>query len=361
MVIRMTLFLKSRKRQDDRSIRVWFFGFFASLFALFELDEVYLTVDGWMGVDNVSWLLAYLCLATAAYAFCSFCTDRLPHWAFPGLVATAVLLVAIFPFGPGDAPELSNHFVPHNVGEIVFTAVVYGYVSAAVSLISFGSFMAVYRRSQGRLLARVRTLFAMGAATATVAFYAFRFVVFSLSYFVPAMHWFAMFPAGDVYRGVTAVAAILWCVCLGTSDHVHLTLARPVRHGDKLLKLRRLSLLRARVERFVHSSRLLPGTASWLDRLRDPDGHIYRTLIGILDGRRVLIAWYRQWEERPGLSAGVDAEAAAHLSLALQSVSDSLDFNDLVDAYCRLERTLGTSLFSRCRSWPGKLGLATAA
>ena len=122
------------------------------------------------------------------------------------------------------------------------------------------------------------------------------------------------------------------------------------------MKLRQLSSLKARVDSLAQSSRLLPETHSWPDRLRNPDGHIYRTLIGILDGRRVLIAWCRQWEEGATCSCGVDTEAVVRLGCALQSVSDSLDFDGLVDAYCRLERTLETSLFWRSRNWP-----ATAA
>jgi hypothetical protein len=165
----------------------------------------------------------------------------------------------------------------------------------------------------------------------------FRFAVFSLSLVEPSLRPFAASTAGGVYRWLTAVAVVLWIVFLGTSNRLYLSFTRLAQYAHKILTLRRLNALRARIDRFVYSSLPLPRAAPWLNGLRDPDLHIYRTLIAILDGRKMLAAQPERWDTGFIAPGDVGAEEAIRLSRTLQSVSNSLDFADLVDAFCRLE------------------------
>jgi hypothetical protein len=335
-LFRFAILLKREKR-NRRNAWIGLFALSASLFGLFELDGVYVAVDRLVGLNNLAWLLAYLCLATAVYAFCTFCSRVHPRWMLPGLFVTAGSLAVVFPFGPGRVPEWPNHFVPHNAGEILFSALAYGYVSILIGFVVLRPFGFILRRGEGDLLARLRTFVGMAAAVTTVAFYVLRFSVFSLGFFVPSLQPFAASAGADAYRALTLITVAFWGVFFGASDRFYLALARPVRFGQKVRTLRRLNAFRAQLDRFAGPHTPLP-SASWLDRLRSPDFYIYQTLIGILDSRRRLLARGALWGEGKGESAfdGANAEKIAYFSRALRGLPDSLEFDDLVKACCRL-------------------------
>jgi hypothetical protein len=325
---------------------------FLTLFAAFEVDQIYLAVDGLSGVRNLSWLLAYLCLAVAVHFFGRFCSRGGPRWMLPALVVTGCLLVLAFPFGPGGTPEQVNHYVPNNVGEIVFTGAIYGYVSAVVSLACLRSFLLIFRRERKRFLVRLRMAAGVGAAVASVLFYAHRFFIYSSSLFLSAVQPYADGTGADVGKAVTVVAFVLWAVHLGASDRFYLAVARPARYLQKLLILRDLRALRGRVERLCPA--VLTDSAPWLYQLGDPDHYISQCLIAILDGKKMLAGYLDDADRRDDLPEGIadgfdallanlevappawDAEETAEaerLHRAFQAIADAVEYEELVNAY----------------------------
>jgi len=334
-LLKLTTLLWGKKR-TSQGTRMWLFALFVSLFVTFELDEVYTAIDRLAGVNNLSWLLAYLSITTGAYFFCTACCTQATRWLTLYLVVTLIALVAIFPFGPGSTEECLTHIVPHNLAEIVFVGLYYGFGAAMISLVMLPSLRAVYRRGrdEGERFVCLRAAAGTLASVAAVCFYALKFFAFSTSFSAPSTYLPFAVGVTNVANAMVLSFIILWLVFFA-SDQFYINLERLVRFAQKIQRFRKLRKLRATVIGVCSLPLPSPPEATWKDQIRNLDLHIYQELVWIMDVRRSL---QRQGQERE-LPDDVrkDLENIGWLNQLLQSVPDTLGFEDLVNAYCHLE------------------------
>jgi len=308
-----------RGDRDRRVLSSWAFALFFSLCMTFQVDAVYVTVDTLVGVNNLSWLLAYLCLILAIYFVCTGCCIAMkvdpPRWALPYLAVTAGLLVIIFPFGVATTPEWADHTVPRSVPEFLFMELLYTYaiIMGVIPALAFARF----QRNEGTLPTRLRTSVILLAAILAITFFVVKVVASLLGLLVPSLP-LVLYLMG-LSRLLMAASGLLWTLTFAP-NRLYLALARPFMFHEKVLALRDLRSLQARLNHLCPP--VVPDQPTWWDQLRSLDFYIYQTVIGILDGRKMLASRLEQLD-RPVLAGGPGRSQGARVCPELAGRSPS--------------------------------------
>jgi len=360
-ILRLRTALKARRTQTDagRFATTWLHLLCLTFFLFFQIDDVYITVGDLTGINNLSWLFSYLFLAPAIY-FISRSFSLRSRWILPWLITGMVLLVIIFPFGPGRAPEILDHVTPQNEVEILYMAVMYTLASAMIITIPLSRSARALRIEEQHL--RTRTVVTMLASVATITMYATKFAAFSLGYYFPSLPNSIVHALTSAARVSEIAVVVLWFPAF-LSNRVYVAVARvltaPLRLFRKIQAWFYLSALARRLQRLCPSLALLP-TTTW-EQLRNLDFYTYRKLIEAMDGQRILagnVGEPSQAAEIPASSpfdwidalipndtsrerrlSGQDLEEALHLHQKFESIPKSLTtFEDLVQAYCEVEK-----------------------
>jgi len=164
----------------------------------------------------------------------------------PYLVVTIGLLVIVFPFGPGRDPECTAHIIPTNGLEVLFVGLFYVYAIIEVGIVPIRALTRAYH-NENDLPVRLRTFAALLASVVAAILFVTKLSIFSLGYLFPLPPSFITHGT-DVTRGLGVALAILWPLGL-VSNRFYWTLARPVRFFHKILTLKELEALQARLER----------------------------------------------------------------------------------------------------------------
>ena len=329
-----------RRQSDDRRLLALWLAFLCfSLTMTFQADAVYFALDRLVGVHNLAWLLSYLSLALAIYFLSVSCCRAMqvspPRWMPVCLVTAAALLVGLFPFGAAATQARTDHAVPRNGPELAFVAVLYSYGIAMSLAPAWVLIPAIHRKDA--LHVRLRTFVAALAAVAIVSLLAAKLAVAVLGFS-------GLLAPSPAYRLLTlsrlllATAGLFPCLSLAP-DRLYLALAQPLEFAAKMRTLRHLERLRSRLDRFCPRVASTP-VHRW-QRLANPDLYLYRSVIGILDGRKMLGAWLESekgaaWDER-------SRQEAATLYQALQKAAVHQDYDGLVVAYGKLGKALSSS------------------
>lgn len=333
-LVRLNMVLRSG-RQNRQVVSTWLFMLFFSLFATLEIDAVYLACDRLAGVNNLSWLLSSLFIVLAVYSLCAVFCPKLPRWMPPSLFVTSTLLVAFFFLGPAHDPESFDQVIPSSVPELLFVGVCYGYAGFLMGLIPARALLRAYR-NESNLPLRIRTGVIWLAVTLSIAFYVTRFALCLYVFFVPAVPSYFVRGAEDVTSVLVFVAVVLWP--LGVASHeFYLLLVRLAMFWRKVVSLQELAWLKGRLERLCPP--LWPDRHAWWDQLRNPDLYVYKTLVAVLDGRRMLACAVQgrapdvvlRWD-------GAEEKQATDFHRALQDLPELEDFERLVDTCQRISK-----------------------
>ena len=285
----------SRRTRDWRVLGSWAFALFFALCMTFQVDAVYFTIDTFVGVNNLSWLLAYLCLVLAICFVCVGCCTAIrieqPRWMLPYLVVTAALLVAIFSLDIATAPEWADHDIPRTVAELLFMELlyIYGSVMGMIPALVFTQI----RRNEGTLSTRLRVSVILLAIVLAIIFFLVKIAMSFLGFLYPSRP--LVFHLLDLARLLMAASGLLW-VLVFVPNGFYLAVARPFMFREKILALRDLRYLQVRLNRLCPP--VVPDRATCWDRLRNLDFYIYRAVIGILDGKKMLAAHLNALEAR---------------------------------------------------------------
>ena len=367
-----------RWAQDERVLRSWAFVLFFALGMTFQVDAVYFAVDTLTGVNNLSWLFAYVFVALAIYfvstASCMAMKVRQPRWMLPYLMVTLCLFALIFSLGITTSPDWAEHTIPRNLFDLLFMELMYLYaiVLGTIPALAFARFT----RSEGTLPTRIRTGVTLAAVILALAFFVAKVVLSLLGFLHPSLPFVRFLSV--LAMALMGAAGLVWSLVFAP-NRLYLTLAGPFTFCQKVLTLRDLRRLQTRLNRLCPP--VAPEQAGWWDHLRNLDFHIYRAVIGILDGKKMLadqlqalgaglasagpmeqpglqialptglrpgsiqasghrfrwpVTFARQWDERA-------TEEAIRLHRALQSAPEPEDFQCLVAVYRNIGRRLKVS------------------
>lgn len=299
------------RARDERVLRVWAFALFFALGLTFEVDAVYFAVDAFAGVNNLAWLAIYVCVALGFYFFATTCFITMkvppPRWLRPYLLVTLGLFAVIFPIGVAGGPEWPAHDIPRGLFDLAFmeTLYIFAGVLCLMPALSFIRFI----QSEEILPTRIRTGMTLLAVTLVFILLVVKVVVVLTGFLDPASPLVPFL--ATLSKALLGAAGLIWGLTFA-SQRFYLALARPFTFLQNVLTLRDLRRLQARLNRLCPP--VAPDPAGWWGRLRNLDFHIYRTVIGILDGRKTL-ADYLEIPEPEGvgvvdLSAGLPARNA---------------------------------------------------
>jgi len=267
-------------------------GFFALCFALFgtfHIDAVYLALDRLTGLSNLPWFLSYVFLSLTVYRLCILVSGpaRRPRWLAPFVLVTILLSLALYPTGPGSAPQRLDNDIPRGLAEFLFMVTPYSFAVISLVAVPLRTLLRSLRYERD-LLSRLRTLSGAAAVSMAVAFFACKSGLTLSGFLIPALG-----PIGHLGNRISmypvAAMCALWPLYYAPTRW-YVAAGKPVEHVQKLRDLRELRALRARLDR-LGSSRLSVQAGGW-DVFRNPDYHLYRTVIDIADGQRTLsIRW----------------------------------------------------------------------
>ena len=317
-LIRFRTVLQSK--WDRKVLRTWSLILWLTFFVTFQVDAVYSAVDRLAGVNNLAWLISYLFLLPAIYTLCAIFYNNPPLWTRLYLIATSVVLLVVFPFGPGRAPETLDHVRPANVGESLFVGLVYFYITTMLAAVPIPACARALRRQRG--YERMRTAAILLALAITTIDLVIKFSIFAfLSSLPPSLT--------DVFhRPWTFCLTILWPLGLAPNGFYRVVM-RPVRFAQKIQTCRELGILQARLDRMFPP--VIPNRASGMELLRNPDLYIYRRTISILDRKKMLADQFDQ---------GRAADEVSILCQGLQSIPKTAAFGQAVDLCRKLSRQM---------------------
>ncbi|HDQ73065.1 MAG TPA: hypothetical protein ENN19_13370 [Chloroflexi bacterium] len=314
--------------------------------------------DTWIGVTNLGWLISFVSELTALYVMA--CGSRalprypVPRWLHPYVAITLLIFTFIFVTHLSAGPERLEYTTAQNQPELIF--LVTKYVGVAIITAAIGlSFVRLYRKEQHKI-ARLR-LGMLCIVALTASFYGMTRTTFvSLAYFCPTS------PLLDILRLVEKGSQILiclaWPLAYILSSKSCLTIRRPFERMQKSNTLRDLREIQTALAGLGLSSgwseRPLPQKISL-------DLQIYRALISILDGKRLLLANLRTIERpasdrrihwpapntgrlrRVGHTPSRDdgfIEQARQIQRLVEIVDDDLPYYEMVAAYRKVGRIL---------------------
>lgn len=314
----------------------------------FEVSVVFYWFDAFTGVQNLSWLIAWIGITISAYLItCTFYMVRekqIPLWLH--LIMAMVLAIYFFAFWTEIrfATERPAHVVPRNLHEFVFMQALFMFVGF-LFVITSRNIGHIYQNEEA-LIAKVGWGRLWVMTVVAMCFFGSRVVLTFWAFWQPVSNSIKHLYGLSIFFFVLPAFII---PILHLPNRITLHLAKPFLLVDKWWTLRRLMLLQSRINEFC-SPIVLP-QVGWREAFRAPDFHIYRSLIGILDGKSMLEAYlaslellpgppntwpiYRfqdnpqQWDEQT-------RNRALALFARLQPVSDEMEIPDLALAYRRV-------------------------
>ncbi len=311
----------------------------------FEVNAIFLWFDGLVGVSNLAWLIAWTGITTSAYLItCTFYMvqeKRIPLWLHSMLAMVLVIYLITFWVGIRYTSEWPAHVLPRNTYDFVFMLTLFVFAGLIFVLTSRNT--ATIYRNEEALIAKVGWGRVWAMTVVATGFFASRTVLTLVAYWQPASQAILYLYALSLFFFVLPAFLIPF---LHMPNWVTLFMAKPFLSLDKLWTLRQLMLLQSRINEFC--SPIVLQQVGWREALKAPDFHIYRSLIGILDGKSMLEAYlsslgllsgqtntwpiYRfqdnpqQWDSRT-------RRKALALFERLQTVSDEMEISKLAVAY----------------------------
>jgi len=323
----------------------WAFIFFFAVGLTFQIDAVYVSLDAWTGVPNLSWLLFAIAIALALYFASSFGYSLLkapnPKWMPISLLVASSLFVIIFPIGIANSPEwpCTAHNIPRTVFDWAFlgTECAYG---IGMGLFAATAFVRNHRAEQNTLL-RLRWGVLFAAAVSGITLYLSKAILITFGYLVPS--------APSLVGLERLVVSARWATCLIwplsiLSNKTWLALLKPFSWVNKQVTLKRLSKTKSELKRALHS--LWPSVATidhnptlW-QRLSNPDFHIYRSVISILDSGRLLNLCLEcpetnQFDDALDLAGAVDVRSISTSKPDSEDAAPITEYQELIRAYSR--------------------------
>jgi hypothetical protein len=339
----------------------WLFALFLGIGLTFRLVPLRVAFDNWIGMPNLGWLLSFIAESVAVYVAACGCRAiprlPIPRWLHIYMASTLLIFVVIFVTNLATGYERSEYTTAGTPFELVFMST--KYICLAIMTFFIGTaFVRLYRGEQNKLT-RLRLALLAGSALMGVVYGSARTTFVLLAYFYPACPVLGILRVLE--KGSQVVLALMWPLATMLSSKVHLFM-RPFERFQKSMMLRDLRTIQSELSD-------LDLLAMWDGRSRSHRGsldfQIYRALISILDGKRLLLAQLKAVEDGEDESRsdanpertrvlpsrgenwdGAAAEKARLLQQLFGGVGNDLEYFDLLAAYRNVGRALRSAKMS---------------
>ena len=267
------------------------------------LTPVYVAVDRWAGLNNLSWLLAYLLLMLPIYLVGVQVSAGFPRRGplirrllKAGNLTTTVVLVVLYVGWIQPSPEWPQR-TARTLPDLLFITFFFATVSA-LPLLTLGLIRDSFRR-RGALALRLRMSISAVAMVASLVCFGHKILAAVAAYALPDS------PLGgqldQVAWAALGMTAVAWMVSM-LPRRFFLIVVGPVLYLDTLHSLVHLRRLYARVTALIPP--VVDYAPTWGELVRQPDFHRYRLVIGVLDGRKMIPGRTMAMRQRMGMEAG---------------------------------------------------------
>ncbi|MCB9444051.1 MAG: hypothetical protein H6669_07425 [Ardenticatenaceae bacterium] len=338
------------RETNETTLQTWGFVAFFGGAVTVQIEPIYTTTGRIFGVNNLAWLLSYCLGAAATYLTINALHGGLKIKEEPVIMrrilyGTLLVLLLIFP-AIARLPNTPDHTNPTTVAEIVFMLVLYLYGASACLSIAHTFFK--LQQQDSILYSRLRWMIIVAAGIFGSGFFIARIPYVIIVFLHPALALHPAVAAIQLLSRISFFSCLVW-VFFFLPTPVFQRLARPVETADKLLALRELNVVQKRVAALCPPVAPVILNQSWRERLQNLDFHLFRAVIAILDGKKVLADHFANGNEAmvpspiPG-TASRSAQLTRHneqarrLYQTLDTVPDNTGYRDLVSAYRQVGR-----------------------
>jgi hypothetical protein len=322
-----------------------------------QIEPVYVTISRAFAINNLAWLLSYCLGATAVYL-----TITALHRGLKIrqnllimrriLYGTLLALLLIFP-SIARLPNIINHTNPTTGAEIMFMLVLYLYGGLACLAIAHTFFK--LQENDAVLHSRLRWLVIVITSVCASLFFFGRIPYIMIVFIQPALISHPVVAAIQYLNDITFFTCLGW-VLFFLPTQVFLALAIPIETADKLLALRDLNAVQKRVAALCAPVAPVILNRSWREWLRNLDFHLYRAIITVLDGKKVLADYFADITGEADASEEYSLALASrqptwnntqawHLYQALRTVPDDTSYEQMVTAYRQIGRLYRKRVF----------------
>ncbi len=283
------LFHRSPNLQEWTDRRVFAPRLLVLLLAIslsFQVDPLAARFDALVGVNNLSWLLAYANASAAAYAgilaMVSMARRTVPYWLNAVTVMMFLALGLLFPSVAASPEELHNH-LPVSASLLIYRELLYAYLSM-MAIVG----IRIHRRwlqQEEFITGRLRGAILLVSLTSGVAFFAGRAISSLFVYFNPDT---ALYQPLLTFSNILAAIAIAGLAGAFAPPALVQFPIRAFMYLEQQLTLRDLVRLRSRISSVT--GKLPWPQPSRRERWFNTPFALYCTVIEILDHENLLRA-----------------------------------------------------------------------
>ena len=321
---------------DRLALSTWLFSFFFAIAMTFQVRLIFENIDA-VTFNNLTWLLSYIALALAmgvviigmlnsflkVHAF-----DRIGVKSIKSLLAiTLVILILLYGFSISRLPENIERNLPSTFAEMLFMETMYIYGTPVCVLAVY-----VYVRQiriEKVVSTRIRTIAMLAVVSLALLSFVAKILITYLGFYKTNFYLNTLI---RIYTLALLSGGLIW-MSVFLPNKLYMFLAKPWEFINDWLIYLDLERLATRINSFCPG--IKDSHASLLDFIQNPDYHLYRVVIYILDCK-VMLSDLLSRENARSPAAAWDTnkrQRAEQLNQVLQTVQIEDDFWEMVRAY----------------------------
>jgi len=268
------------------AFHAWVAVLFFSISVTFQIDDLYMVIG-----HNLAWIASYVTMALAIYFVAVAILSKLrsrhqTRLLRVYLILTLTVLGELYLVCISLSPNHPEHDIPQSAWELLFMLLMYLYAAilGGVSLIAI-----LKHLPQERVrTARVRAVFLCSGAILPILFFLYKISLASRSFFFPLLDYST---ETQIAQALMLASGVLWMTAfLPKASYVGIV--RLYAYAEKLAYYPRARKMALCLEKECQRKSLpSPSEIShpgWWELVRNPDQHIYKITVAILDRRTLL-------------------------------------------------------------------------
>lgn len=293
-------------------------------------------------LNNLDRLIAYSSLLTgltfgamAAIEVVGKPSDRaIGRWLWGILFAVIVTLVVVYSLFLSRLPNI-NSFVPQSLPEVLFMVITFALgilLSATVSRVYL-----TYLPSETAPIMRIRSILIAATGIVVCGYFSVKIIIAG-GYFWPALASQGLINSSWLFMLSTVLLYFLFLL----SNKMYAPLVVISRNVQRWRTFQDLRYLREGLLRLFPEIVLPVREPSFWDFMLNPEYHLYRAVITIMDGKTMLDDLLSEGalQSEPPLWEGDMLQEVEQVKQALQSINSSGDFWEIVGEYRKAGRSL---------------------
>ncbi|MBN2116280.1 MAG: hypothetical protein JW730_06910 [Anaerolineales bacterium] len=336
-----TIHWQGVRKDGGIALHVWLMMVFFSITTVFLIKKFNDLFDAYT-LNNLDRLIAYSSLLTgmtfgamAAIEAVGKPSDRvIGHWLWRTLFATIIALVVIYSLFLSRLPNI-NSFVPQSLPEVLFMVITFALgilLSATVSRVYLN-----YLPSETAPIMRIRSILIIASAFVVCGYFIVKIII-AAGYFWPALASQGLIDLSWAFL----ISTVLLYFSFLLSNKMYARLVMISRNIQSWRTFQDLRYVREGLLRLFPEVVLPVTEPSFWSFILNPEYHLYRAIITIMDGKTMLEDLLSEGalHEEPPLWEGDMLREVVRVEQALQPVSSSGDFWEIVGEYRKAGRNL---------------------